>query len=248
MALLLFPFLLSGTEIVFWHAFEGFLYDRFAEIVEDFNHQSKVYQIKLVYQGNYAEAFQKGMEAFEEGSPPHLLQVYEVATQTMMLCPERFVSVDDLMRRYYKKFDRDIYIDAVRDFYSTAEGKMFSLPWNASTGILFYNKKAFERAGLDPDRPPKTWNEIEAMGAAFRHAARVSVTTRDGRTFSHEILNRRGSPENPLSHEDVVYKFRNVVEYCLSRNDIDRAIALIDRLETLDDTTELRALLAAPRS
>ena len=89
--------------------------------------------------------------------------------------------------------------------------------------------------------------EIEAMGAAFRHAARVTVTTRDARTFSHEILNRRGSPENPLSHEDVVYKFRNVVESCLSRKSIDQAIALIDRLDTLDDTTELRALLAAPR-
>ena len=95
----------------------------------------------------------------------------------MMLCPERFVSVDDLMRRYYKKFDRDIYIDAVRDFYSTAEGKMFSLPWNASTGILFYNKKAFERAGLDPDRPPKTWNEIEAMGAKLTGAGYKGFVT-----------------------------------------------------------------------
>ena len=80
------------------------------------------------------------------------------------------------------------------------------------------------------------------------NAARVTVTTRDGRTYAHEILNRRGSPENPLSHEDVVYKFRNVVESCLSRSDIDRVIALSDRLDTLEDTTELRALLAAPRS
>ena len=90
--------------------------------------------------------------------------------------------------------------------------------------------------------------EIEAMGPAYRHAARVSVTTRDGRTYAHEILNRRGSPENPLSHDDVVYKFRNVVESCLSRSDIDRVIALSDRLDTLEDTAELRALLAAPRS
>jgi 2-methylcitrate dehydratase PrpD len=89
--------------------------------------------------------------------------------------------------------------------------------------------------------------EIEALGPAFRHAARVSVTTRDGQTYAHEILNRRGSPENPLSHADVVYKFRNVVGSCLSRSDIDRVIALIDRLETLDDTAALRALLAAPR-
>ena len=90
-------------------------------------------------------------------------------------------------------------------------------------------------------------SEIEAMGPAYRHAARVSVTTRDGRVFKHEILNRRGSPENPLSHEDVVYKFRNVVESCLSKVNIDRVIALTDRLDTTDDTSELFGLLAAVR-
>jgi 2-methylcitrate dehydratase PrpD len=87
--------------------------------------------------------------------------------------------------------------------------------------------------------------EIEAMGAAYRHAARVKVTTRDGRSFQHEILNRRGSPENPLSHDDVVYKFRNVVESCLSAKNIERAIALVAQLDRLDDTTELFNLLAA---
>jgi 2-methylcitrate dehydratase PrpD len=86
------------------------------------------------------------------------------------------------------------------------------------------------------------------MGAAYRHAARVKVTTRDGRTFKHEILNRRGSPENPLSHEDVVYKFRNVVESCLSAKNIDRTIALIAQLDRLDDTSELFNLLAAARN
>jgi sn-glycerol 3-phosphate transport system substrate-binding protein len=168
---------LRGTEIVFWHAFEGFLFEKFAEIVDDFNHQSKAYRVKLVYAGNYAETYRKGIEAFDEGRAPHILQVYEVATQTMMLRPEAFVPADDLMRRYFKKFDRDVYIDAVRDFYSTAEGKMFSLPWNASTGILFYNKKAFERAGLDPERPPKTWEDVEKMGFKLVDAGYTGFVT-----------------------------------------------------------------------
>ena len=90
-------------------------------------------------------------------------------------------------------------------------------------------------------------HEIEAMGPAYRHAARVKVTMRDGRSFEHEILNRRGSPENPLSHEDVEYKFRNVVESCLPAHDIDRVVALVDKLDTMDNMAELIALLAAPR-
>ena len=62
---------------------------------------------------------------------------------------------------------------------------------------------------------------IEAMGAAFRHAARVSVTTRDGRTFEREILHRRGSPENPLAPADVESPFvrptLSFAEHCDAR-------------------------------
>lgn len=165
------------TEIVFWHAFEGFLYDKFAEIVDDFNHQSKSYHVTLVYKGNYQETFDRGIAAWEQGMAPHILQVYEVATQTMMLREEVFCPVDRLMRFYFKKFDADVYIDAVRDFYSTADDKMFSLPWNASTGILFYNKNAFKQAGLDPEQPPKTWLDLEKAGMKLVHAGYKGFVT-----------------------------------------------------------------------
>lgn len=169
--------LFGSTEIVFWHAFEGFLGEKFAEIVDDFNHQSNAYHIRLINKGNYTEVFNRGIEAFEEGTQPHILQVYEVATQTMVLKPEVYLPVDDLMRKYFKKFDPDVYIDAVREFYTIAENKMASLPWSASTGILFYNKKAFEKAGLDPDKPPKTWEEMEQMGLKLVEAGYKGFVT-----------------------------------------------------------------------
>ncbi|WP_326539672.1 MmgE/PrpD family protein [Pseudorhodoferax sp.] len=89
--------------------------------------------------------------------------------------------------------------------------------------------------------------EIDAMGPAFRHAARVELRTHDGRRLRHEILHRRGSPENPLSAAEVERKFRNVVAGCLSPADIDRTVELVDRLDQADDATPLLALLAAPR-
>ena len=88
--------------------------------------------------------------------------------------------------------------------------------------------------------------EIEKMGAAFRHAARVKVTTRDGRTFEKLALHRRGSPENPLQPEDIVYKFRHVAGSCLAPDRLDRVIALVQTLEKLDSTRELIDLVAAP--
>ncbi len=88
--------------------------------------------------------------------------------------------------------------------------------------------------------------EIDAMGAAFRHASRVRVESRDGGRFEKLTLHRRGSPENPLSAEDIVYKFRNVVAPCMSNADADHVIALVERLETLKSLPELIQAVGAP--
>jgi len=88
--------------------------------------------------------------------------------------------------------------------------------------------------------------EIEAMGPVFRHAARLTVKTRDGRTLKREILHRRGSPENPLKPGDIEYKFRNVAKGCLSPKRIERVIELCKTLDRLADTRELISILAAP--
>ncbi|MFL9918892.1 MmgE/PrpD family protein [Paraburkholderia fungorum] len=89
--------------------------------------------------------------------------------------------------------------------------------------------------------------QIDAMGPAFRHAARVTIRTRDGRTLHHEILNRRGSPENPLGYEDIEYKFRQVSASVLSRKQADRLVQLVAQLERLDDLRELISILGTPR-
>ena len=88
--------------------------------------------------------------------------------------------------------------------------------------------------------------EIEAMGAAFRHAARIKVVTRDGRELKAELLNRRGSAENPLKPEDIDYKFRQVVKQCLSASDIEKVVRLVRGMESVADLSELIAIMGAP--
>jgi 2-methylcitrate dehydratase PrpD len=89
--------------------------------------------------------------------------------------------------------------------------------------------------------------EIDAMGPAFRHAASVSIRTHDGRVLSHRILNRRGSPESPLTANEVEHKFRNVVETCLRDADVDRVVSLVRDLDAVDEVNELIAPLASTR-
>ncbi len=86
--------------------------------------------------------------------------------------------------------------------------------------------------------------EIEQMGPPFRHAARVKVTAKDGRSVEKLLHHRRGSPENPMKPEDIEYKFRNVVSGCLSKAAINKAVKLAATLDQLDNTQELTALMA----
>jgi 2-methylcitrate dehydratase PrpD len=81
------------------------------------------------------------------------------------------------------------------------------------------------------------------MGVAYRHASRVKVTTTKGEVVLQEILDRRGSPENPLSKSDIQFKFKNVVSGILSESQIDEMIELVDQLETLSDLDPIMVLL-----
>ncbi len=87
---------------------------------------------------------------------------------------------------------------------------------------------------------------IESRGPALRHAARVKVTTNDGRSFEKMLDDRRGSPENPLKQDEIEYKFRHVTHSCLSAGHIERVITLADSLDRLDDISELISIIAAP--
>jgi len=87
--------------------------------------------------------------------------------------------------------------------------------------------------------------EIEKMGAPFRHASRVKVTTRAGKVHEKLALHRRGSPENPLAPEEVIHKFRNVVAPCMSKTDAERIITTVDRCEVIADINELAAIVGA---
>jgi aconitate decarboxylase len=88
--------------------------------------------------------------------------------------------------------------------------------------------------------------EIEGRGAPFRHAARISVLTTDGRTLTREILHRRGSPENPVNREDVERKFDVNVSQLLKSHRRERLKHLAARLDALTNTKEIIDLVASP--
>lgn len=151
------------VEIQWWHSMEQALGDRVNDIARQFNASQSDYKVVPVFKGNYAESMAAGVAAFRGGNAPHIIQVFEVGTATMMNAKGVIKPVEELMKEEGEKFDRASFVGAVAGYYSTDKGQMASFPFNSSTTVMFYNKDTFTKAGLDPSKPPATWQE--AVGA-----------------------------------------------------------------------------------
>ncbi len=160
----------AATEITFWHSMEGALGDRVNELVEGFNKSQSEYAVKAIYKGTYGESMNAGIAAFRSGNAPDILQVFEVGTATMMYAKGAVKPVQEMSEEAGDPIDAANFIGAVAGYYSSPEGKLVSMPFNSSTPVLYYNKDAFSKAGLDPENPPKTWKEVAAAGKKLREA------------------------------------------------------------------------------
>jgi sn-glycerol 3-phosphate transport system substrate-binding protein len=167
----------AKTEVVWWHAQTGFLGDRLMDITKKFNASQNEYEVKAIYKGGYPETLTAGIAAYRAKTHPHIIQVFEVGTQTMLLSGAIY-PVFQLMKEQGIKIDWDDFISVVKTYYSKG-GNLYSMPYNSSTPILYYNKTAFEKAGLNPQVAPATFEEIEkaAKAVVSKGAAKIGFTT-----------------------------------------------------------------------
>ena len=151
----------AATDIQFWYSNTGAIADQINVIVNKFNAAQADYKVVAVYKGQYDESMTAAIAAFRSGKAPHILQVFEVGTATMMAARKAIKPVYEVMGQAGEKFDPKAYMPAVTSYYSDTQGRMLSMPFNSSTPVFYYNKDAFKKAGLDVSKPPKTWDEVE---------------------------------------------------------------------------------------
>jgi sn-glycerol 3-phosphate transport system substrate-binding protein len=151
---------LAQIEINWWHAMTGANNDVVVKLAEDFNATQKDYKVVVAYKGSYAEIMQAGIAAFRAGQAPHIMQVFEVGTGSMMSAKGAIKPVHELMKEAGESFDANAYLPAISGYYSTSKGEMLSFPFNSSSTVMWVNKTKLKEAGLDPEKPPKTWPEV----------------------------------------------------------------------------------------
>ena len=156
------------TRIVFWHAMTGANNDEIIRIARDFNAAQSAVELAPVFKGTYPETLTAAIAAWRAGQAPHLVQVFEVGTGSMLAAGPAVKQVWQLVQETGAKIDPQAYLPAVRSYYSLADGRMASMPLNSSTPVMWYNKDAFEAAGLDPEKPPQTWQDFVAIARVLK--------------------------------------------------------------------------------
>jgi sn-glycerol 3-phosphate transport system substrate-binding protein len=167
------------TKIVWWHAMTTALADEVNSIVDVFNKSQDAVELTAIYKGTYADVLTATIAAFRAGQAPHLAQVFEVGTGSMLAAGKATKQVWELAKETGVSIDPKAYIPAVRGYYSLADGRMASMPFNSSTAVMWYSKDAFRKAGLDPDKPPATWQDVVAAAKVIKdkNAATVPMTS-----------------------------------------------------------------------
>ena len=162
---------LAQTEIQWWHAMTGANNAVVVKLTEDFNASQKDYKVVPSYKGSYPDTMNAGIAAFRAGNAPHIMQVFEVGTATMMAATGAVKPVHVLMKETGEKFDPNAYLPAITGYYSTSKGEMLSFPFNSSSTVMWINKDALKKA--DISEIPKTWPQVfeaakklKASGAA----------------------------------------------------------------------------------
>ena len=146
----------GATKFDFWHAMSGTNGDAITDIMGKFNlSQSKCYGTPI-FQGTYDDSLNKIKAGLQSKDVPALAQMYDLATGLMV-----DLKVVDPMQNYIDKdkYDLSSFEPNVLGYYSVG-GKLYGMPWNTSAPILYYNKTMFTAAGLDPNKPPRTYADM----------------------------------------------------------------------------------------
>lgn len=143
-------------EITLWHAMGGVNGEATQQLIDDFNASQNEIVVKGEYQGTYDDTITKLKAAMQSGNYPDICQMYDIGTKFMV--DSKFtIPVEDMYAK--TNFDVSSIMDIITSYYKV-DGKQQAMPFNVSTPMLYYNKDVFKTAGLDPEQPPKTYDEI----------------------------------------------------------------------------------------
>jgi sn-glycerol 3-phosphate transport system substrate-binding protein len=156
------PAMGCAEDFEFWYAHGGLYAQAIDELCEGFNKTYPQDHVRCLPQGTYEQTMRKAVAAYRADQPPAVVEIYDVGTADMMRSGAIY-PVDALMKDTGHHTDDADYLDSIRRFYATPDGRLLSQPFGTSTLVLYGNRKKLAAAGIN--ELPQTW---EAFGQALQ--------------------------------------------------------------------------------
>jgi sn-glycerol 3-phosphate transport system substrate-binding protein len=152
------------VEITYWHSAQRANEETLQRLTDRFNSSQNDVRVTLVNQTTYVDTLNKFRAGLSSGDLPDLVMIEDTGLQQMIdtqavLPAQSCIKAD--------KYDTSDHLKRVLDYYSV-KGTLWPMPFNVSNPVLYYNKRAFQAAGLDPNQPPKTLDEVKAAAQKLK--------------------------------------------------------------------------------
>ncbi len=178
------------VTVTVWHSMPEPAGGSLQIMVDGFNETQSAYDVELVFQGGYTDSLNKLINA-DSGNRPALIQLSDASTQIM---------IDSGIVTPIQAFIDDEGYD-VSDFepkalqYYTVDGTFYAMPFNLSGPILYYDRQAFEQAGLDADRPPATLEDVRVASEQLiaSGATTYGISLQTSAWFFEQMLAKSGA-------------------------------------------------------
>jgi sn-glycerol 3-phosphate transport system substrate-binding protein len=152
------------VQITMWHSMTRANQDTLQKLVDQFNSSQSDAKVSLVNQLDYVQTFNKYKSGLSSGDLPDIVQLQETDQQQMVdtgtVLPASVCARAD-------KYSFSDFLPRVISYF-TIQGTQYAMPFNTSGPVLYYNKKAFSAAGLDPNSPPKTLDDVRAAAEKLK--------------------------------------------------------------------------------
>ncbi len=171
----------GSTKITFWYGLTGANGAAVQGVINKYNSSQTKYYVEGIQQPNYDDTINKLNASLAGGSLPNIVQIYDIGTQRM-IDTKRIIPVQTFLDKENSTLKQDIE-PAVASYF-TVNGTLYSMPFNSSAPVLYYDKTAFKEAGLDPEKPPTTYDEVMADAQKLTKKDASGNVTRVGIEFT----------------------------------------------------------------
>lgn len=205
LALAMLATAVAAQEVVLRHTLGGPALDQLASLVLRFNDEQK---------GKARVVLEDLAGVADRHRLPHLALLDDEDVRLFFDSRPRFKPLFEVMKEGGQKFDAKQLLPQVADAVDDLRGRAQALPMAMVLPVLFYNKAAFAKAGLDPELPPKTWWEVQkAAGALFDAGYRCPLTSsRFARLHLENLSSQHSEPVVVRSGKGDRFAFNNMVQ------------------------------------